>query len=154
MAARLLLRRYGVENVNFQWAGAYRLRIEVTDPSASGADANVFLYLRNLPNPYTNETIDVFHAVASPADLAEYPVGEPDSTTTYPFYRLSYVELDLRAVELADQLWVIVVREVDALLKALEKLEGLTPVAEAWVGAGAPEDSGSSSSSSSSSSQG
>lgn len=151
MARRLKVKKYDVPNVNYQWLGAYRLRIEVSDPSGSGADPYVFLYLRNLPNPYDGSVTDVFHAVASPVDLAEYPIGEPDERTTYPFYRLDYVELDFRSTETAQESYILILEEINNLLLALDRLDLLVAAEETWVGAGAPPDDGSSSSSASAS---
>jgi hypothetical protein len=141
---RLRLTRKAVTQVLYQHLGAYRLRIEVSDPENTGADPYVFLYLRRPVNPYNQEVLDDFHAVASPVDLAEYPVGEPNALTTYPFYRLDFIELDFRSTDQATDTWVLIVAEVDALLKALDRLEALEIVAEVTVGN--PADTGNSSS--------
>lgn len=147
MARRLKLVKSEVTNVNFQWLGAYRLRVEASDPSDSGSDPNVFIYQRNLPNPYNGEVVDVWLGIASPVDMAEYPVGEPDGITAYPFYRLDYVEIDLRSTGLATDAYVLIIQEVNNLLLAQDRLEVLVPTEEVWVGAGAPTGGGSSSSS-------
>lgn len=137
-------------NVNYQWAGAFRLRVEASDPTGSGADPNVFVYRRDPVNPYTGEANDTFFAVASPVDLAEYPVGDPDPDAQFPFFRLDYVELDFRAVSQAREVWELVREGVCNLLAALEKLEQLQAVEEVWVCADPPEDQGSSESGSAS----
>lgn len=134
MARRLKISRSELTNVNYQTLGAFRLRVDVTDPDNSGADVNVFLYNRRPFNPHTEEALSDFMAVASAVDLAEYPVGEPHTDTAYPFFRLSYVELDFRAVSQADETWLLLVAEIDALLKALDALENLTVTQEVWVG--------------------
>lgn len=152
MARRLKLTKLQVTEVNYQFLGAFRLRVEATDPIDSGADPYVFLYNRRPLNPYTETQDDDFHAIASPGDLAEYPVGEPNGLTTYPFFRLDYVELDFRSTEQAEATWLLIVAEVDALMKALDRMETLVPTDEVWVGA-APDagasDSGSASDSTS-----
>lgn len=150
MARRLLLQRYNLDNVNYQWVGAYRLRVEASDADATGADPNVFLYQRRPPNPYDGSVLDDFIAVASPADMTEYPVGEPADHTTYPIFRLAYVELDLRGVDLAEDTWVLLVSEVGTLLTALDRLELLVLADSVTVGT--PAAGGSSSSSSQSTS--
>ena len=139
MALQLKLVRQELTSVQYQWAGAFRMRIDATDPNGTGADPNVFLYRRDPVNPYTGEAADVFFAVAAPADIADYPVGQPDPSKPYPFLRLDYVELDFRAVTQANAVWTIVVREVNALLVLLSRLEDLTVVAEEYVGI-APEE--------------
>lgn len=152
---RLRLRRYAVANVNFQRLGAYRLRVVADDPENTGADPNVFLFLRRPPDPVTGQVLDDFHAIASPADLAEYPVGEPSPQTTYPFFRYDQVVLDLRGVALADEVWLAVLREVGVLQRALDKLDELVVVDEQMVGEpGGPDAGGASSGSSGSSASG
>jgi len=151
MARRLKLDRKEVTNVDYQWTGAFRLRIECSDPSNSGADPNVFVYRRDPANPYDGTANDTFFAVASPVDLSEYPVGEPNPDAQYPFFRLDYVELDFRATSQANEVWVIVVREVNNLLQALDRLENLQLTEEVWVGAPLPTDPGGGSESGSSS---
>lgn len=147
MARRLKLTQFSVQNVNYQYLGAYRLRLEASDPLQTGADPNVFLFLRGPEDPYTNIINDFFHCVASPVDMSEYPALEPSDNTPYPFFRLSYIELDLRTEQLATEVRDTIVREVDVLLKALDRLEQLVPGAEFFVG-NDPEGSSSSSSSS------
>lgn len=147
---RLKLVRKAVTQVNYQFLGAYRLRIEVSDPDNTGADPNVFLFLRRPINPYNQEVLDDFHAVASPVDLAEYPVGEPNALTTYPFYRIDFIELDFRSTAQANETWTLIVAEVDSLLRALDRLDTLEVVEETFVGADA--DTGNSASNSTSTS--
>jgi hypothetical protein len=146
MPRRLKLTKFHVPNINYQYVGAYRLRVEATDPLGTGADPNVFVYLRAPENP-DGSTDDYFQAVASPVDMSEYPAAAPTTGTPYPFFRLDYVELDFRAVSDADEALATIIREVDALLHALGKLDRLVPSEEFWVGEPA-EAAGSSSSTS------
>lgn len=146
MARRLKLTKFGVTQINYQWAGAYRLRVEASDPSGAGNDPYVFLHRRDPVNPYAGTADDVFFAVASPADIAEYPVGAPDGLTAYPIFRLNSFEIDLRALALVDEVWTVVKNEVSNLLVAMDRLEELEVEEETWVG-DAPEDSDSDSSS-------
>ncbi len=148
MARRLKLTRQQLVEVNYQYLGAFRLRVDVTDPSDSGADTHVFLYNARPVNPYDGSQDADFLAVASPGDLAEYPRGEPNAQTTYPFFRLDYVELDFRATSQAEEVWLLIVAEVDQLLRALDRMESLVVTEETWVGS--EPDAGSSDSNSSS----
>lgn len=147
MARRLKLTKSEVVNANFQYLGAVCLRVEAEDAENTGADPNVFMYLRAPQNPYDGSTNDVFHAIASPADMAEYPAGQPSSNTRYPFYRLPYIELYFRAVSQLNDAWTTIVSEVGTLQHALDVLERLTPTEEVTVGD--PDTDGSSSSSAS-----
>lgn len=130
MARRIKLVKSQVQNVNFQYLGAFRLRIEVTE--AYEMDRNVFVYRRDSPTPNTTEVKDTFFAVASPVDMEEYPPGAPDPKHTFPFFRLAFVELDLRAVSLADSVWSTIKSEVCALVNGLDLLERLRPIEEFW----------------------
>lgn len=151
MPRRLKLSRSQVVGVDYRSLGAFRLRVDVSDPSDSGADPYVFLLLRRPQNPYGDQPPDDFHAVASPADMAEYPVNSPRDGTAYPFYRSDHVELDFRASSQAEEVWLAIVAEVGNLLAALDRLDVLEVSAEVWVGA--PADSGGSDSGSASASQ-
>jgi hypothetical protein len=134
MGRRLKLTKSQLTEVNFDFLGAFRLRVDVTDPTDSGADTHVFLYNLRPTNPYDESQVADFMAIASPGDLAEYPPGEPNGNTTHPFFRLDYVELDFRSTEQANETWALIVAEVDALLKSLDRMEQLVPVVEVWVG--------------------
>lgn len=147
---RLKLTRKQVVHVNYQWLGAFRLRVEVTDPDNTGADPNVFIYLKRPVNPYDGTVLADWHGIASAPDMTEYPVGEPWDATTLPFFRLDYFEIDLRSTALVEETWALIVAEVDQLLRALDRLEQLVVTAETYVGA---EAEGSSASESSSGSQ-
>lgn len=140
MPRRLRLTKKQLVDVNFQFLGAYRFRVEVDDPSESGADPHVFVYNRRPADSFDPAIGSVFLAVASPGDLAEYPVGEPATTTTFPFFRLDYVELDFRATKLAEETWLAIVHEVTVLLEVLDRMDRLVPVVEVWVGALLPTD--------------
>lgn len=149
MARRLKLTRSEVRHVNYQHLGAFRLRIDATVPAGSDADPHVFVYNRRPVNQYdATAELDDFQSVASPVDMAEYPVGGPDGNTTYPFFRTSYIELDLRSTAYVDEIWTTVVAEVDTLLRALDRLARLEAVQEVEVGP--PADSGGSESGSTS----
>lgn len=150
MARRLKLTKKQLTEVNFQYLGAFRLRIEVSDPTDSGADPHIFLYNQRPLNPYDETRLADFMAVASPGDLVEYPVGEPNDSTTYPIFRLDYAELDFRSTEQAEKVWLLIVAEADTLMKALDRMEQLVPTDEVWVGA-APDSGGSESGSASAS---
>lgn len=83
----------------------YRLYVEAVNEK--GLDKEIFVYQRK-PVLYQNETFkDDFCSVASPADLEEYQVGEP-AEASKPFFRLDYVDL--------------VFRNIDLLVEALEGL--------------------------------
>lgn len=136
---RLQLKKFELVNVNYQFLGAARLRIEASDADGTGADPNVFLYLQGQPSPVDQSVTAYPRGVASPVDMADYPVGAPTSETAYPFFRLSYIELDLRTIGLVNQVWTTYIREVGVLLEALDRLDALTLTDVVTVGTTCPE---------------
>ena len=86
----LKLQRYQAQEIQYKKGCAVRLRVVVTD--AVNIDANIFVYLRSPINPHTGQTSDIFQTIASPYDMEVYPVDDPDSETSYPFYRTSTLE--------------------------------------------------------------
>lgn len=133
MARALKLRKSAMVDVSYQFVGAYRLRVEVVDVDG-GMDPNIFLYRRDPYNPVTNEQLDVLFAMASPVDMADYPVGEPDPDAEFPFFRLDYMEIDVRSTRVADETWTTIVREANTLVLALDRLEELEEVEDVWAG--------------------
>jgi hypothetical protein len=111
--------------VEYQFFGAMRVRVEVS--SAVDFDPNIFVYRQDMATPYTPDAspTDTFQTVASPADMAEYPIDGPDPFKAFPFFRQKWVELDFRSTLLAEQFWHTVVQEAAVLLHAFNKLEEL-----------------------------
>lgn len=144
MARGILLRKSEITDVSYQFVNAFRIRVEVVE-TAGDMTPHIFLYRREPPNATTGEVIDYFMELCSAPDLADYPVGEPDPATEFPFFRLAYFELDLRASATVKEVWETVVREVNALAAALDRLDQLTPAIEVWTGT-PPEGSSESSS--------
>ena len=150
MSRRLLVTRSEVSNVTFTEVGAFRMRIDVTDPSQSGTDTHVLLFNQRPSNPHEADDVADFIGVASVPDLAEYPIGQPTDSTTYPIFRLSSVTLDFLTLEMANEVYQNILAEISALIVALNKFDTLESTSHVWIG-GEP-DSGSSSSASSSTS--
>lgn len=146
---RLRLTKHEVQFVNYQFLGAARLKVVVTDPDNTGADPFVFLYQRRPVNPYDQTVSDLWIGIASVVEMADYPVGEPDPNTPYPFFRSDRIEVDLETIDLLNETWPLIVAEVSNLLVALDRLELLVPTETVDVGADAPADSASSGSSAS-----
>ena len=146
----LKLQRYQAQEIQYKKGCAVRLRVVVTD--AVNIDPNIFVYLRSPINPHTGETSDIFQTVASPYDMEVYPIDDPDTNTTYPFYRTSMLELDFPSVTLADEAWTKIIALAQVLINASKKLDTLSLISEVTVGdASAPQPSQSLSDSSSAS---
>lgn len=127
------LRRYAIAQANHWYLRAFRLRIEVAE--VHGAMSRyVFLYSRHPANAVTGVIEDRFETVASAVDLAEYPVGAPDSERPHPFFRTDSVELDVRSSEDYEEVWTRIQNEVCQLATILKRMENLEVVEEVWCG--------------------
>lgn len=136
----LKLQRYQAQEIQYKKGCAVRLRVVVTD--AVNIDPNIFVYLRSPINPHTGETSDIFQTIASPYDMEVYPVDDPDSETSYPFYRTSTLELDFPSVTLADAAWTKIIGLTQVLITASKKLDTLSLITEVTIGdASAPNPS-------------
>lgn len=129
---RIRLTRYVPEVLVFNNYGAYRLRVEVSAVEGDDLDANIFIYRRNPPSPYTTLNCDTFEAVAGPNQLAQYPAGEPNPDEGWPFYRLPYVELDVLSSEQADAIWTEIQAETAVLVEAMNRLSQLKVEQDVW----------------------
>lgn len=123
----ITLKRLAAEKVNLYYIGAYRMRVEASNARGEGLDPYVFIYKRGTLNPYTGEYCDEYQAVCGPADMAEIPALAPVEDQAWPFYRLSYIELDFRSEETAMAAWDIIQTEVAILV---EGMGGLTNLVE------------------------
>jgi hypothetical protein len=119
-------------HVDYQWAGAYRMRVEASDPV--GFDGALFLFDRKPLNPHTGKQDDVFIGVAGPVELADYPEGGPNGETPFPFFRLNYFEIDVDTAELAERVWTDTLARATAVLLAVKKLARLEPVVTTRIG--------------------
>jgi len=95
---------------------AFRMVATVT--AADGIDLNLFVYQRLTLEPVTQTTGDVFIKVASPSDIEEYPVGNPNPNASVPYYRLSQVDLIFRNVDLMTETWDAIVEDLQGLGRA------------------------------------
>lgn len=145
---RIRLTRYAATTINYNNYGAYRLRIEVTGVEGADLDANIFIYKRNPPSPYTALDCDNFEAVAGPPQMAAIPAGAPNPDMEWPYYRLNYVELDVASATQADSIWAEIQAEACVLVSAMEKLTALQAIEDVWCPS--PPDPGSTSSQSTS----
>jgi hypothetical protein len=127
--------------------GSHRLSVWVDE--YEGVTPDIFVYQRYPAVPEDPGPLDQFVNVASPADIAEYPVASP--VGDLPFFRRSDIDLVFRSVKTMDEAVAGIKRDILALLANLEKLEKLGED-DVWLFNAALDESSSSSSSESSSS--
>lgn len=99
--------------------GTHRLRVWVSE--AEGMEAAIFVYQRMPQWPGETEPRDVFVAVASVADLSEFPATEPEGSS--PFFRLSSFDVVFRSVYDLTNSWDLVKQDVTDLVDNLNKLD-------------------------------
>ena len=92
----------------------YLLQLEVTE--TVGVDPYLFVFQRINDN-------DEFSNVASPADLEEYPVGEPDDGS--PFFRLHEASLVFRNLTQLEKSVEDVEKDIEGLVETLNQLDRL-----------------------------
>ena len=148
MAHRIRLARYAVENIQWLYFGAYRMRVEATEVEGDGLDKYNFIYQRGTMNQYLGQYCDEFVAIAGPSQIADIPIGEPDPERYYPYYRLDYMECDFTAESLALEVWEVIQREAAILCQGMARFQQLSAVEDVWVPS-APESSDSESASTS-----
>jgi hypothetical protein len=130
--AHVKLVRADLQLVDNQFLKVYRLRIDAAEIKGF-ADNRIFVYARKPVDPYTQFVPDEFQCVASVVDMTEYPGDEPDPLGAVPFFRLSYVELDVRAALLVEEIWTAIQAEVCILCQAIDAAQTLTQTQEVWV---------------------
>ena len=135
MATGITLKRFQSKIIDVRWAGAFRLRIEASEPTGELYDAGVFLYNRRPANPYSDIIADTFIGIPSPVEYADYPLFEPNEESPYPFFRKSFVELDFPAIIPAEEAWFSILAQVEVLCRALDTLKNLSVTAIVRVGA-------------------
>lgn len=94
----------------------YRVRVDVVE--ANLMDPEIFVYQRFSD---TTPATDEFSNVASPADLEEYPTNTP--ATGGQFFRLSYVDLVYRNMDLLQQSLTDLQNDVRSLVESLGILD-------------------------------
>lgn len=114
-----LRRREIAEYVEGRTQG-YRVRFDVIE--AVYVDANVFVY-QHIPGATVGAVINEFSNVASPTDLEEYPVDEP--VPGGRFFRLSYVDLVFRNLDLLTQSAEDLVSDISTLVTSLDQIDAL-----------------------------
>jgi hypothetical protein len=112
--------------------GVWRVRIEVE--GAVGMPAQIFVYRRELVDEAKMNYEDVCVGVASAADLAEYPVDDPDPGLAYPFFRKTYAIFDFRSIRMGSSAIDDVEAAIENLVQALNAADVLVPGKTVQVG--------------------
>lgn len=99
----------------------YRIRLDIIEAQLVAPE--IFVYQR-IEEPESEVSYrDVFSNVASPADIATYQVGAP--ATGQQFYRLSYVDLVFRSIDLLQQSLEDLQQDVAELISTLDAMDVL-----------------------------
>jgi hypothetical protein len=106
---------------NYEINGAAGFRIRVVASLACGLDHEIFRYYQKPPNPSTGETPQVFSGVCSWVDMADLPADAPNEVDNPKLFRLPYFDIVVASVDVAYDVWDLVVEETQALLNAVVK---------------------------------
>ena len=117
----ITLLKYGQSQFVAGRTQGYRMVIEVDE--VCNVSENIFLYRVAFPNPETGESMSRFEAVCSPADLEQYPIGEPEDGGS--LYRLSAADLLFRSVNAADETWDSIRGDVEELVNTLNAMDNM-----------------------------
>lgn len=105
--------------------GVWRVRMEVL--GAVGMPKEIFVYRRELVDEAELLYEDVCLGPASAADLAEYPVGDPDPELAYPFFRKSYAIWDFRSISMGKTAVQQINDAITNLILAMNAADELVP---------------------------
>jgi len=124
MSVTIDLQRYGLTRVDSADLDVFRLRLVTANPV--GIDPNIFVFIRQPLALGSEDQVNKFTNVASVADMAEYPVDDPNVDNEFPFFRSNEVILDFRSS--ADYEYGLdeIRARVEQLLAATARLSSLT----------------------------
>lgn len=122
MARGLKVTRSKTSPTNHKHLRGFRLRIDAVDP-VGGMTQFVFVHRRHPKSPYDGTVFDEFCTVASVTHLADIPEGAPN--LPFPFFRKTFVEMDARSEQDAEEFWDLMNSLVCSLLTALDGLDDL-----------------------------
>lgn len=126
MPATIELRRKQPVPTGDEMQGYY-LVVEVL--SATDMPEEIFVYQRTTQYGQSaqDQYADLFVNVASPNDIEEIPVGQPNDDNN-PFYRSADLTLCFRSVVELEECWQYIKEDVAGLVDALKSLETLENV--------------------------
>jgi hypothetical protein len=123
---------WSVSRYNFHGTDGIRVRIEAAD--AELMSDKVFAYLLLPMKPAAGEREGAFSHVCSPTDLAEYPEDEPIPGVRPEFFRLNYVDVQLRSRSEAKAFIQDVTDDVQRLKTTLDIMDTLQTGGSVWIG--------------------
>lgn len=131
MKRGVILTRYEAgSEVDLGLIGAIRLRIVAENKI--NMDPNIFVWERLPKSPHQEEAESIASHVASPADMAEFPVGEPNPGV--PFFRRSYIDFKLRSTIDCNAAYDRTEINVGVLIDGLKALDALEVVSTVCIG--------------------
>lgn len=130
---RILLEPFFQRHFVANRTDGFRLRIVASQ--ACRMPAAIFRYVRHPADPNTGEQLDEFTGVCSVADLAEFPVDDPDPTASPPVFRADTIDLVLESRQRAETIWQLVQDESLSLKHALDAADALVAAPPEWQAA-------------------
>jgi hypothetical protein len=107
-------------NLYMEESGSWRLQVW-SHETLGGMDPSIFVW-QCLPDvPYQGSGRKIFTNIAHPADMEEYPSGNPDLTIA-SFFRRDYADVLFESLPLASETLEKIEKDVDDLCEALNKM--------------------------------
>lgn len=100
------------------------IRTVIAVATADNMPSDVFRYMAQ-PVTDSNPAAVAYDGVCSPADLEEFPVGDPDPAQFPPFCRRNVVDLVFRSSTQADEMRSAILYELQALVDTLNRMDTL-----------------------------
>ncbi|TMJ00790.1 MAG: hypothetical protein E6G97_17815 [Alphaproteobacteria bacterium] len=136
MARSVTLTRQAQQRGTVSGLTAYRTVVTASGATGgSGAENELFVHERlpRDPSAPLGQTEDRFLSIATPLDLAELPVNEPNANASPTYFRKATVELWTISQDEADKIWSSIQKDVKALFLALKIADSLTDEEEAEI---------------------
>lgn len=101
----------------------YRMRVDASD--GVGIDNEIFRYYEKPVNPITGVYPSVFHGVCTWVEMSDLPTDAPEADADPRAFRLTYFDIVVDTVDVAQEVWELVQAQVQALLDAIRRGEDL-----------------------------
>jgi hypothetical protein len=105
-----------------------RMKILVYD--VCGINGNIFVYKTQVVDADSELKKGTFVGVATPDDMSELPIGEPNSDG---FYRLDQVDILFRNSDYLNETWLLILSDVGLLMEALTERDNLEPAEDVVI---------------------
>ena len=133
MGYSIKLTRYEVTNIDWTYYSTFFMKVVAEEAEGEGFDPYIFLYRRLPQSPYQDGSCDLVSAIAGMADMAAIPIGEPDRTRHFPWFRWNVHEGWYQSMTHAMDTWNAIKEQARILVSGMEKFNRMTVAEELWI---------------------